>query len=54
METEAPENTVYISADDVGVRHQREHRTVENQKNGAFFHMEGVFSIQRIFSKWKI
>ena len=35
-ETENPENTVYISADDVGVRHQKEHRTAENQKNGAF------------------
>ena len=35
-ETESPENTVYISADDVGVKHQKEHRTAENQKNGAF------------------
>lgn len=35
-ETEEAENTVYISADDVGVRHQKEHRTAENQKNGAF------------------
>ena len=35
-ETENPENTVYISADDVGVRHQKEHHTAENQKNGAF------------------
>ena len=35
-ETEDPENTVYISADDVGVRHQKEHRTEDNQKDGAF------------------
>ena len=35
-ETESPENTVYIAADDVGVRHQKEHRAAENQKNGAF------------------
>ena len=36
IETEDPENTVYVSADDVGVRHQKEHRTAEHQKNGAF------------------
>ena len=35
-ETENPENTVYISADDVGVRHQKEHRAAENRKDGAF------------------
>ena len=35
-EMENPDNTVYISADDVGVRHQKEHRTAENQKKGAF------------------
>ena len=35
-ETESPENTVYISADDVGVRRQKEHRAAGNQKNGAF------------------
>ena len=35
-ETESPENMVYISADDVGVRHQKEHRVGENQKKGAF------------------
>ena len=35
-EMENPDNTVYISADDVGVKHQKEHRTAENQKKGAF------------------
>ena len=35
-ETENPKDTVYISVDEVGVRHQKEHRTPENQKSGAF------------------
>ena len=35
-EMEKPEETVYISADDVGVRHQKERRATEHQKNGAF------------------
>ena len=35
-EMEKPEETVYISADDVGVRHQKERRTAEHQKDGAF------------------
>ena len=35
-ETEQPENTVYISVDDVGVRHQKEHRGAEKRKDGAF------------------
>ena len=30
-ETESAENTVYISVDDVGVRHQKERRTAENR-----------------------
>ena len=33
---EIPEKTVYISADEIGVRHQKEHRTHENEKQGAF------------------
>ena len=33
---EIPERTVYISADEIGVRHQKEHRTPENEKQGAF------------------
>ena len=35
-EAEKPEETVYISADDVGVRHQKERRVAEYQKDGAF------------------
>lgn len=35
-EAEKPEETVYISADDVGVRHQKERRVAEHQKDGAF------------------
>ena len=35
-EMEKPEETVYISADDVGVRHQKERRATEHQKDGAF------------------
>ena len=35
-EAEKPEETVYISADDGGVRHQKERRVAEYQKDGAF------------------
>ncbi|MEE5992849.1 MAG: hypothetical protein V3G42_06370, partial [Oscillospiraceae bacterium] len=33
---EIPEKTVSISADEIGVKHQKEHRTPENEKQGAF------------------
>lgn len=33
---EIPQKTVYISVDDIGVKHQKEHRTSENEKQGAF------------------
>ena len=35
-EKEEADKTVYISIDDVGVKHQKEHRTADNQKKGAF------------------
>ena len=34
---ELPQETVYISIDDVGVKHQKEHRTPENEKQDVFF-----------------
>lgn len=33
---EIPENAVYISMDEIGVKHQKEHRTPENEKQGVF------------------
>lgn len=33
---EIAEKTIYISVDEIGVRHQKEHRTSEHQKQGAF------------------
>ena len=33
---EIPEKAVYISMDDIGVKHQKEHRTPENEKQGVF------------------
>lgn len=33
---EIPQETVYISVDDIGVKHQKEHRTPENEKQGVY------------------
>ena len=33
---EIPEKTISISADEIGVKHQKEHRTPENEKQGVF------------------
>lgn len=33
---EMPKKTVYLSADEIGVKHQKEHRTPENEKQGVF------------------
>ncbi|MBR7083619.1 MAG: hypothetical protein IKI37_00320 [Oscillospiraceae bacterium] len=33
---EIPQKTVYISMDEIGVKHQKEHRTPENEKQGVF------------------
>ena len=33
---EAPERTCYISIDDIGVKHQKEHRTADEAKTGSY------------------
>ena len=35
-QVEAPERTCYISIDDIGVKHQKEHRTADKAKTGAY------------------